>query len=505
MEAEAKEKADADTAAKAAEEAAAAEKAKDGDKEAVTESKKVLEEIKQERFQTLCEAKLATSKLQGMFLDAARDDLTNSKRILEAVEIDQVVKKWRDRWAAVEQQYGSGRVRGVPSSLIESEGGGEAWQDRQLIAIDGMFANADLKDAKGDTVPRHKSFKEAYSRWVNKDVFDVTPFEMMAESVCNYDSAIQGKKLLESATTATWANVFADRLFRKMIQDYNLEGLSDWQKIVSNKENVSDFRPQRFTRVGGYGLLTTVAEGATYPTLTSPTDEAFNFSLTKKGGLDDITFEMIANDDLRQIRNIPTKLARAAAQTLYRFVFDFLRLGFTAGASAIYDTFALFDSANHANIPSGAPALGDTGLGAGWQLMRAQTAFGNTTEKLGTRPKYLVVPNNLEQLAWRLANSLVTILGSNFNATEPNFFKGIEVIVVDYFTDANDWFLVGDPAKIPTIELGFFNGQEDPELFVQDQPNVGSVMTADKITYKIRHIYNGAVADWRGFVGSNPA
>ncbi len=56
-----------------------------------------------------------------------------------------------------------------------------------------------------------------------------------------------------------------------------------------------------------------------------------------------------------------------------------------------------------------------------------------------------------------------------------------------------------DPRQIPTIEVGFLNGREEPELFVQDTPNVGSLFSNDQVIYKIRHIYSGAVMDFRGF------
>jgi hypothetical protein len=55
--------------------------------------------------------------------------------------------------------------------------------------------------------------------------------------------------------------------------------------------------------------------------------------------------------------------------------------------------------------------------------------------------------------------------------------------------------LIGGPG------VGFFNGREDPELFLQDQPTLGSVFSNDKLTYKIRHIYGGAVMDFRAFYG----
>jgi hypothetical protein len=72
------------------------------------------------------------------------------------------------------------------------------------------------------------------------------------------------------------------------------------------------------------------------------------------------------------------------------------------------------------------------------------------------------------------------------------------VIAVWYWTDVNDWCAVADPNDIPTIEIGFMDGNEEPELFVQDMPSVGSMFTSDQITYKIRHVYGGAVTDFRG-------
>jgi len=55
---------------------------------------------------------------------------------------------------------------------------------------------------------------------------------------------------------------------------------------------------------------------------------------------------------------------------------------------------------------------------------------------------------------------------------------------------------------VPTIEIGFLNGREEPELFVQDEPTNGSMFSNDKITYKVRHIYGGAVLDYRGLQGN---
>ena len=74
--------------------------------------------------------------------------------------------------------------------------------------------------------------------------------------------------------------------------------------------------------------------------------------------------------------------------------------------------------------------------------------------------------------------------------------RGIELPLE---STATNWYLFADPTMIPMLEVGFYNGQEDPEILVQDAPAQGSVFTADKITYKVRHIWGLTVLDYRGF------
>jgi hypothetical protein len=76
---------------------------------------------------------------------------------------------------------------------------------------------------------------------------------------------------------------------------------------------------------------------------------------------------------------------------------------------------------------------------------------------------------------------------------------GIVPIVYDVLTDATDWFAVADPQEVPTMVVGFLNGQQEPDIFVADTPNVGSSFTADKITYKVRFIFGGDILDHRSF------
>ena len=308
----------------------------------------------------------------------------------------------------------------------------------------------------------------------------------------------ESKRLLFSLETTDWANILANTLSRQLVRDYNMLNLETW-RAFTDVTSPKDFRAQTRVRYGGYGNLPAVAEGAPYLGLTSPTDETMNYSPSKRGGTEDVTLEMIKNDDVGAIVKIPTRMARAAAQTLHEFVYDFLKPGYTG---VIYDGSVLY-VAGHSNV--GASALDSTYLAAA-RLRMLKQAQADNSKRIGIVAKYLLVPPDLEKTAYDLCNLqtgqyTATYAGSG---PVPTFLQGQGIIPirVDYWTDANDWALVAGRESGVGIEIGFLDGQETPELFVSDIPNVGSWFTNDKMTYKIRHIYGGGITDYRFFDGS---
>lgn len=284
--------------------------------------------------------------------------------------------------------------------------------------------------------------------------------------------------------STTFAQVLGDAITRRMLADYNAQSQFDVWRLFANVVPVTDFRTQHRTRWGGFGDLPAVAEGADYQDGAVPDDEEATYKAGKVGRLATVTMEMIRNDDVGLIRQIPTKLSRAAKRTLSKFVLDFLRAN-----AAIYDGKALFH-ADHGNL--GAAALAAGSWAAARLALMAQTEAGSG-ERLGIPPKYLAVPANLEETAFDLFKQRGTSNDLSFIQTQAP-----TIVPIWYWTDANDWVAAADKTDIPSIEIGFLDGREEPELFVQDSPTVGSLFASDKITYKIRHIYGGAVTDYRG-------
>ncbi len=419
-------------------------------------------------------------------------------RVVESAVIDREIEDMRDI-AAVNDNSGDLHIGGQSRAVRVTE---SEW-DKRTTALDGFWANEDLKGADGRPVRRMRSLQEAFEVMSGKRYSHRT---FMKESLglpgSQYDSAgrygVQAGRMTEALTTSSWAQILGDSITRRMLAEYNVPSLQNWRQIVSEVGSIKDFRTQRRMRIGGYGLLPTVGQNDSYVPLTSPGDEEATYAVSKRGGTETVTLEMMANDDVGSMRRIPLRLGRAAAQTLYREVFNLIKdntaLSFTD------DTLALFHS-SHLNI--GSAALNPDSLEAALIRMKRQAAFGNSTEVLGLVPRFLLHPPDL----WRTVDKLVTSKGEPFttdNDENPFLQLKLQPIEIYYWTDTNNWYLVANPSDIPTIEVGFFEGNEDPEIFVSDQENISnsSMFAADKITYKIRHIYGVGVLEYRGFDGS---
>lgn len=351
-----------------------------------------------------------------------------------------------------------------------------AFGDGSIRVGDRSLTMRDMLDAFWD--PAHKDHGRVQS--IKECYVEMTGDRLVTGRLRECDQS----RLVESLGSSSFAEVLGDSVARRMLADYRAAvDFEGWRQLVSVVP-LSDFRMQHRTRWGGYGDLPAVAEGADYQPLASPTDEEAIYKASKRGGTENVTLEMIKNDDVGAIRRIPVKLSRAAKRTLAKFVFDFLRAN-----PVVYDGKALFH-ADHGNLFTA--ALDKSALAVHRLAMLKQTEM-DSGDRIGITPTRLIVPADLQEVAVDLFK-----LATN---NEKTFIQSLtmNIIPVWYWADANDWCTAADPADIPGIEMGFLDGKEEPELFVQDAPNVGSMFAADKLTYKIRHIYGGAVTDYRAF------
>jgi hypothetical protein len=374
----------------------------------------------------------------------------------------------------------SGFTSGFPNIKVGTEE-----VDKYQLGLEWLLANAAIKNSFTDVEKRQ--FQEA-------GVTGLYSFkEFYKELTGDYNiSGFEGKgKLSEAISTSSFPVLLGNALHRNMIRAYKMSAYqTDWRKIVKIVPR-TDFKENSIVYKGGYADIPPVNEGAVYLVATTPAEQANIYNVKKRGNLETITREAIYNDDISTLQDTPFALGEAAARTLYKFVFDFL----ITNPTMDYDSLALFH-ATHANLTAGAVVLSATTFNAGRLAMWNQTDL-TSGKKLGYMPKYLAVPVDLQETAYQLTTPAY---GQNNSVATFNQTWNVEPIIIATATDATDWYLIGDPLRgVPTIEIGFLNGKEDPEILLQDQPVNGQVFTHDIISYKIRHEYDGAVMNHRGF------
>lgn len=370
--------------------------------------------------------------------------------------------------------------------------------DKRVLSLEGLIAGEDAVDPSGERVPAFRSLREAYHSFTGRHEHNLPGTAdighwMLAESVGAVPD-MASQRLTESVLTSSWTSAFADTMHRRLIAEYNFAPLRTWEALVSENTSVTDFKAQRRTRVGGFDTLSVVAENNPYPPLTTPADEEASFQVQKYGGTEVVTFEAFANDDLSAIRRVPKNMARAALVTLYNAIWITL---FEGNAVTSYDATALF-AAGHNNTTVIGGGLSDTALATLRTAMLKQTKAGEVSGFIGNTPKMLIHPSELWQEAKALTESIVKIGAAN---AELNAFGGadqLERVEVPLFTSPSTYYLAADPKQVPILEMGWYNGRRDPEILVQDGPTAGAVFTNDRVTYKIRHIWDVAVLDHRG-------
>lgn len=411
-------------------------------------------------------------------------------------EVEEAIKQEKDYLASVQKTIVENITKENTGTITMDA------LDKKIVRLDAVFSDGMIKK-DNTTYLAYRSFREAYCDWTGRNYFDVSGqevWEQMMRAVGYNSWGGRKKKVQEALSTAEWADVVVDRLHNALLLNYDrLPQYDDW-KLIARVIPVTDYQPWRDTKVGGYDDLSVVAERGVYPLLTHPTDEQTSATLQKRGGIaDQITRELVINDKIGAVSQIPKELARSAKRTLYKAVFDVLRL------NAIYgpDSTALFAAA-HAN--QGTVALSLAGLDAAVIGMRSQTKYGSPGDVLGlaNAPRVLIVPNTLEGLAERLTNpsaQVWTQLSADTDTDQDvNRFRGkLRVVVVDYFTDPTRYYLVADPDQVAGIGVLFMNGREEPELFIQNDERIGETFSMDVMNIKVRHEFSTVLRDYRPF------
>lgn len=453
-------------------------------KESVKKADEVISRLEQRESDLIIKEALADETILPQESKDMIKESFNGKMATKE-EVDEAIKTHKEYLGKIAE---SKLVNDMSEESVRVTTGLDA-QSRLQIAMHKMLGIDPTDEEKEDwkKVPAFRGIKEAYIKFTGDS-------EVLSDN--------QG--VMQEAIVSDFPQALGTSMERRLLKEYaRLDINAAWRKFASI-ESVDNFKTQDRIQIGGLADLPVVAENGAYTEFTSPSEVKASYAVTKKGKILPVTWEFIKNDDLRVVTRLVSEMGKSAARTLGKFVFDLILnvSGGVINAGTIYDSKALYH-ADHSNTTTDAMDFD--------AIDAAITAIANqeqpdSAEPLNINAKFLLVPYEKRSAAKIFIESedkpsstgdgTIRSINPNFQALEP-------VIIPNGYlrSDQNNWYVLADPADLEYLNIGFLDGKQNPEMFVQDQPTVGKVFTNDQIRYKVRHVYSGVVTDFRGFYG----
>lgn len=256
----------------------------------------------------------------------------------------------------------------------------------------------------------------------------------------------------------------------------------------SRQTTLPDFKEITRVQLGGAPSLKRVVEGGEYEHGTIG-EGAEKYAVQKFGRIVALTWETVVNDDLDALSRIPFAFGASAADLESDLVYAIL-----TGNPKMADGKTLFH-ADHGNLGTPAAladALDPTKPNPLSDMRKKMTLQkGLDGRYITVRPKFLIVPPGLEEVALKVTNaSIIAGKGADLNVTgvtltpivEPRLHDGSEIA----------WYGAAEPGVIDTIEYAYLEGHEG--VFTETKHG----FEVDGVQVKCRHIFGAKAIDPRG-------
>jgi len=303
-----------------------------------------------------------------------------------------------------------------------------------------------------------------------------TPLEMAGEAFRPYMMGGQH-------STSDFVEILANVANKAMLKGYMEaeESFDTW----TARGVLTDFKAEKRVDLNLFPSLSEVPEGAEY-TYGTMGDRGEDIQLATYGKMFAITRQAVINDDLNAFTRIPSRMGRAAKRTIGNLVYAVL-----TDNAAMSDNIALFNS-SHSNLAGSGAAPTVTTLDAARAAMAIQKDPDSHAAALNIRPRYFLVPVELEGVA-------STLMNSEFDPAKtqrtPNHVRSLATVISDGRLSTNStkaWYLAADANQHDTIEVAYLNGNDQPMLEQRDGWNV------DGVEFKVRIDAGVKALDFRG-------
>ncbi|TRO38563.1 Clp protease ClpP [Pseudomonas sp. ALS1131] len=295
-------------------------------------------------------------------------------------------------------------------------------------------------------------------------------------------------------TTSDFGTILIDVANRSMLAGWE-EALETFQ-LWTKKGFLSDFKTMHRVGLGEFPSLRQVREGAEYKYVTVG-GRSQPIALATYGEIFSITRQVIINDDMNMLTDIPRKMGMAAKATIGDLVYAIL-----TSNPALSDNKALFHVDHKNLLTGGTSALSIDSLSKAKTQMATQKTEveGGKPRTLNIRPAFVLTPVALEDKAKQIIRS-ASVPGADSNSGIENPIRNFaEVIGEPRLDDASATaFYLAARQGSDTIEVAYLDGNELP--YMEQQQG----FTVDGVATKVRIDAGVAPLDFRGLQKSNGA
>lgn len=265
-------------------------------------------------------------------------------------------------------------------------------------------------------------------------------------------------------TTGTFPNLMIDAANVVLRASYD-EMETTYQIWMKRGAALPDFKKVHKIIAGELSDPKAVPEDGEFEEATM-SDSKESYALTVWGQVFSLTWQAMLNDSTGSFMEIPLKLGRAMRRKQNRLAYQAVK-----DNAALADNVALFSSATHNNLTTGALSDAAAYIGA-WNTMQKKMAqqkgLDDASGPLNIRGKYIVFPFSLRGI---IRQSLGSPSVHSDNPALINIWQQGLTPVEDEELGASTnggsdtaFYMAADPRDVDTIEYAFLQGLETPRL-----------------------------------------
>lgn len=254
-------------------------------------------------------------------------------------------------------------------------------------------------------------------------------------------------------------------------------------KAIAVRREVSDLRDVTVAKLSEASGLEKISEAGEI-TYGSFGEGAESYKVETFGKIFALSRKLLINDHFGAFGDVMRQMGQMAAAYEANALVGMLTTGAGAGP-AMSDGKRLFH-ADHGNLAADGAALSIETLSAARLAMRSQKGLDGKTP-VGVTPTFLVVGPAQETAAEQLLATLAATKSADVNP-----FSGTLQLIVEPRITGNTWYVFGDKANAPVLEMAYLAGASGPQILSRD--GWGTMGREYRVTLDL----GVGATDWRG-------